>query len=160
MNHIYQKEFYQTLKGVEILKCIQCGTCSASCPLASQMDYTPRQLFALIRDNEMEIALRSNTPWLCVSCYQCMVRCPQEIPITNLMYGLKQMSVQYDMIPRSHQKPMVIELYRAFADEVEKHKRVNEMRMMLKYGLHHPLNMLENFHTGMILFIKHRLKLS
>ncbi|HQV62869.1 MAG TPA: hypothetical protein PKV19_02630, partial [Anaerolineales bacterium] len=29
--------------------CIQCGTCGGSCPVAEDMDHTPRMLFAMLR---------------------------------------------------------------------------------------------------------------
>jgi heterodisulfide reductase subunit C len=57
--------------------CIQCGTCGGSCPSAADMDHTPRMLFAMIRAGMRDAALRSNTPWMCVGCYFCSVRCPQ-----------------------------------------------------------------------------------
>ncbi|MBW2220604.1 MAG: 4Fe-4S dicluster domain-containing protein, partial [Deltaproteobacteria bacterium] len=71
-----QEFFYNTDHGKDILKCIQCGTCSGSCPFTDQMDYAPRGLFALIRDGEMDEVLKSNTMWFCSSCYQCVERCP------------------------------------------------------------------------------------
>jgi len=74
--------------------CIQCGTCGGSCPSGADMDHTPRQLFAMIRAGMREEVLRSNTPWMCVSCYYCTVRCPQEIQITDVMYTLKNMAIQ------------------------------------------------------------------
>ena len=46
--------------------------------------------------------IASNTPWHCVSCYYCTVRCPQEIHITDIMYTLKSMAVaegQYKETP-------------------------------------------------------------
>ena len=46
-----------------------------SCPSAADMDHTPRLLFALARAGLREEVLRSNTPWMCVSCYFCTVRC-------------------------------------------------------------------------------------
>ena len=58
--------------------CIQCGTCGGSCPAAMDMDHTPRMLFAMLRAGMRDEVLRSNTPWICVSCYHCVVRCPQE----------------------------------------------------------------------------------
>lgn len=58
------------------------------------MDHTPRLLFAMIRAGMREEVLRSNTPWMCVSCYYCMVRCPQEIHITDVMYALKSMAIR------------------------------------------------------------------
>jgi L-lactate utilization protein LutB len=53
------------------------------------MDHTPRGLFALVRAGERDAVLRSNTPWMCLSCYHCQVRCPQEIAIPDVMYALK-----------------------------------------------------------------------
>ena len=38
--------------------------------------------------------MHSNTPWYCVSCYFCTVRCPQDIHITDVMYTLKRMAIQ------------------------------------------------------------------
>jgi heterodisulfide reductase subunit C len=72
--------------------CIQCGSCGGSCPSAGMMDHTPRAIFALIRAGQRDEVLRSNTPWMCLSCYHCVVRCPQEILITDVMYALKVMA--------------------------------------------------------------------
>ena len=74
--------------------CIQCGSCGGSCPSGPDMDHTPRALFAMIDAGLKDLVLRSNTPWYCVSCYYCMVRCPQEIHITDIMYTLKRMAIQ------------------------------------------------------------------
>jgi heterodisulfide reductase subunit C len=58
------------------------------------MDHTPRMLFAMIRAGMREQALASNTPWICVSCYHCVVRCPQDVHIADVMYTLKSMAIQ------------------------------------------------------------------
>jgi len=74
--------------------CIQCGTCGGSCPSAAEMDHTPRAIFAMLRAGMRKEVLRSNTPWMCVSCYYCTVRCPQDIHITDVMYTLKNMALR------------------------------------------------------------------
>src|SRR5512135_3310369 len=66
--------------------CIQCGTCGGSCPSADAMDHTPRALFGLLRAGMREAVLQSNTFWMCVSCYHCVVRCPQNVLIADVMY--------------------------------------------------------------------------
>jgi L-lactate utilization protein LutB len=58
------------------------------------MEHTPRALFAMLRAGMRDEVLRSNTPWMCVSCYFCTVRCPQDIHITDVMYTLKNMSLE------------------------------------------------------------------
>ncbi len=75
-------------------KCIQCGTCGGSCPSGADMDHTPRALFALVNAGMKDAVLKSNTPWYCVSCYYCTVRCPQEVHITDIMYTLKRIAVK------------------------------------------------------------------
>lgn len=77
--------------------CIQCGTCGGSCPAGADMDHTPRAIFQMIKAGMKEQVLKSNTPWYCVSCYYCTVRCPQEIHITDLMYTIKRIAVQEKM---------------------------------------------------------------
>jgi heterodisulfide reductase subunit C len=79
--------------------CIQCGSCGGSCPSGQSMDHTPRGLFALIRAGKREEVLHSNTPWMCLSCYHCTVRCPQEILITEVMYALKVMAERAHVYP-------------------------------------------------------------
>ena len=82
-------------EGNPINTCIQCGTCSATCPVASGcfMDNSPRRIIALIRSGFKDQVLKANTYWYCASCYQCTVRCPRNIDIAGLMYGLKRYSV-------------------------------------------------------------------
>jgi heterodisulfide reductase subunit C len=150
------QEFLQSPKGVKLLHCIQCGTCSGSCPLAGCMDHAPRELFALLRDGDMKAVLTSNTPWYCVSCYQCMVRCPQQIPVTDIMYLLKQMAAERGLSPAGHKLP---DLYRAFAREIEAHGRVSEALVMARYGIRHPLDMLGKASLGLKLLARRRLEL-
>ncbi|MEZ0396015.1 MAG: 4Fe-4S dicluster domain-containing protein [Anaerolineales bacterium] len=80
-------------EGEPLNTCIQCGTCSGTCPVAPYMDYTPRQIIAMINQGMKEQVLESNTFWYCASCYHCTVRCPQDINITDLMYALKRYSI-------------------------------------------------------------------
>ena len=61
-------------------RCIQCGTCSASCPSSHVMDLSPRQMLASLNAGMPDRVLASKAPWLCASCYLCTVRCPSERP--------------------------------------------------------------------------------
>ena len=76
-----------------------CWTACSAVPAAARAPTAPTwttrraRLFALINAGEREQVLASNTMWHCVSCYLCTTRCPQKIPITDLMYTLKRMSI-------------------------------------------------------------------
>ena len=49
--------------GEEIRLCIQCGTCTASCPNADTMNHTPSQLIAMARAGMRDEVLSSNAMW-------------------------------------------------------------------------------------------------
>lgn len=86
--------------GDRVSRCIQCGTCSGSCPVSYAMDYSPRQILSLLRAGDMDTVLASNTIWLCASCYQCAARCPADIKITDLMYALKRVAIDKRIFPK------------------------------------------------------------
>lgn len=113
--------------------CIQCGTCGGSCPSAADMDHTPRMLFAMIRAGIREQALMSNTPWLCVSCYHCVVRCPQEVHITDVMYTLKSMAISAKLYKDS----TAPDFSQTFVDMVENYGRSYEFGLATRHYLKH-----------------------
>lgn len=80
-----------------IKHCIQCGTCSASCPTAYAMDYTPRQVWRLLQLGFAEEVLSSQTFWLCTVCAACQVRCRRGIDIKDAMVALKEWAVREDV---------------------------------------------------------------
>ena len=47
--------------GERIKRCIQCGTCTGSCPVSYAMDLSPREVIALFRAGEMERIMKSRT---------------------------------------------------------------------------------------------------
>jgi heterodisulfide reductase subunit C len=113
--------------------CIQCGTCGGSCPSASDMEHTPRMLFAMIRAGMRNEVLKSNTPWICVSCYNCVVRCPQNIRITDVMYTLKSMAIQGKLYQESNGPDFSM----TFVDMVENYGRSFEIGLATRYYLKH-----------------------
>jgi Fe-S oxidoreductase len=74
----------------KLFSCMQCGTCTSSCPTAYAMDYTPRQLWQMLRLGMEQEVLNSQTFWLCTACKSCQVRCPRGISLTDAMIALKE----------------------------------------------------------------------
>lgn len=141
---------------LRINECIQCGTCSGSCPLAGEMDHGPREVFSLIKDGFYEKALSSNTLWLCVSCYACSARCPREIPVTDIIYSLRQMAVHEGLVSKKIKMP---HLFQAFARQTRSGKRISEARVAFFYGLRHPGDVLSSFPLSLKLLKRKRLEL-
>ena len=89
----FREVIADTPGGEQLAHCLQCGSCGGSCPNGADMQYTPRTIFAMINADRREDVLSANTMWCCVSCYFCTTRCPQQIPITEIMYALKRMAI-------------------------------------------------------------------
>jgi heterodisulfide reductase subunit C len=121
----------ETPNGHRLRTCIQCGTCGGSCPNGAEMDYTPRAMFAMIHYGERERVLSANTMWQCVSCYFCTSRCPQEIPVTDVMYTLKRMAIREGMV-KDTDAPALAETFSKFVD---RYGRSFEMGIATRYHL-------------------------
>jgi len=86
---------YENVEGGDKLPlCMQCGVCSGSCPIGTQMDHGPRKLFMMIRAGMKDEVLGANTMWNCTSCYRCVVRCPREVPVAYILQGLGTRAVE------------------------------------------------------------------
>lgn len=137
--------------------CIQCGTCGGSCPSEADMDHTPRMLFALIRAGMREQALASNTPWICVSCYHCVVRCPQDVHIADVMYTLKSMAIQAHLYKDS----TAPDFSQTFVDMVETYGRSYEFGLATRHYLKHfPLRMANMAPMGLGMLTKKRMDMT
>lgn len=142
----------------KLLTCIQCGTCTASCPTAYAMDYTPRQLWRLVQVGLRTEALNSRTFWLCTNCYSCTIRCPRGIALTETMAALKRLAIAEGV--NGKDKDNVSAFYRAFVTTVRRHGRNHEVELLLRYFLStNPLAALHFARLGVELFLKGRVPL-
>lgn len=125
--------------GGKIKKCIQCGTCTGSCPVSYMMDITPREVIALFRAGDIESILNSRTIWICASCYGCTIRCPMGIKVTDILYALKRVAMEKAMFPK---KFPVYALSRSFVSLVNLFGKSYEPGLILLYLLKtHPLKL-------------------
>jgi quinone-modifying oxidoreductase, subunit QmoC len=137
-----------------LMQCIQCGTCGGSCPSGADMQHTPRQLFAMIRADMRQEVLSSNTPWYCVSCYFCTVRCPQDVHITDIMYTLKRMAVE----TRAYDLATAPDFSKTFIYWVENYGRAFELGLMSQHMLrHNPLGVFKIANMGFGMVTKGRM---
>jgi heterodisulfide reductase subunit C len=137
--------------------CIQCGTCTGSCPNAQSMDYTPRHLWRMVLMGQKDLIYRSKTFALCSSCYFCTLRCPRGLALTEAMSALKQLAAR-ENIESFRQSAR---FYAAFLESVRRHGRVREMEMMNLYfiAMRNPLIPLKYAALGIKLMRKGKIPL-
>jgi heterodisulfide reductase subunit C len=140
-----------------VQSCIQCGTCTGSCPNAFAMDLTPRQLWQHVLMGRREEVFQSRTFTLCSACYFCTLRCPRGLHLTEAMHALKQAAAR-ERLPLY--RP-VTAFFRHFMESVRRHGRVNELEFMTLYfaEMKNPLLPLRYSGLGMRLAAKGKLPL-
>jgi heterodisulfide reductase subunit C len=127
------KEWAEKMKagGVDISSCYQCGKCSAGCPMASAMDYSPRQVVRLLQLGVADEALRSRSIWLCASCETCATRCPRDVDVAKMMDILRIESDRAGVAALPH----IPIFHKTFLESVENHARVAETELMMKFNM-------------------------
>ena len=129
----YRNNFLNEVKdnveeGEWVRMCMQCGVCSGSCPLGPHWDHPPQEIFMMIRANKREEVLTSTSMWMCTSCYNCVVRCPRELPITHIMHGLAHYAKRLGLAPKNQP---TFKFAEHFWDNLMKKGRVNELKLGL-----------------------------
>jgi heterodisulfide reductase subunit C2 len=141
----------------KLLTCIQCGTCTASCPTAYAMDYTPRQLWRMVQLGLKDEVLSSNSFWLCTACYSCTLRCLRGIACTETMSALKRMSVKAGVEKVSSSA----RFYEAFRDVIRRYGRIHEVELMTTFfGRANQLKAIGFSRLGLTLWRKGKISLS
>ena len=155
LKETFLKHIYSIPDGELIKECQQCGTCSSSCPTASWMDYSPREIIAALRAGLLDRVLQSNTVWMCSSCYSCTVRCPAGIKFTDVMYELKRLGGKYGYLDRSS---TTAQMAKAFCKTVDRSGFNNEGELLLRYYLTtNPFKALSQLGFGLKMLFKGRL---
>jgi heterodisulfide reductase subunit C2 len=153
----FKEKIAELAHGEQLYGCIQCGTCSATCPVSHYMDYTPRKIIQMIREGFRDEVLSSATIWMCASCYSCTVECPKGIKITDVMYALKREAITSGRYPKRFPTPV---LATNFFNQVLNNGRNSEGPLLMKMYLKtNPLAMLKNAMLGFKLWKAGRLSL-
>jgi len=117
--------------GTSINLCYQCGKCSAGCPAAFAMDYTPRQIIRLLQLGLIDMALESKSIWICASCETCSSRCPRGVDIASLMDAMRREALRQGKIGEKK----VAAFNKAFLSGVRNFGRSYEAGLLLQYNL-------------------------
>jgi len=105
--------------GEKINFCIQCGTCSASCPSGHRTAFRTRLLIRRALLGLRDKVLSEKDLWLCTTCYTCLERCPRGVDPTDVILALRNMAVEAGYM-------------------LDKHKYVSSL--FVKYGHVVPIN--------------------
>ncbi len=87
-----EKEQILRISGVNPLKCMRCGKCSATCPSYEEMEYHPHQFVYMVETGDIEPLL--NSVYKCLSCFACVERCPRGVEPAKLVEAIRLIKIR------------------------------------------------------------------
>ena len=89
-----RKEQILRMSGVNPLKCMRCGKCSATCPSYDEMEYHPHQFVYMVESGDIEPLLNSKSLYKCLTCFACVDRCPRGVEPAKIVEAVRLMAVR------------------------------------------------------------------
>ena len=97
----FRKEIQSMPNADELSVCFACSTCTAACPIANVWDIKPHQLIRMMLLGMREKVLSSKEIWLCLTCFECQERCPQNVRVTDIFFDCKNLASEEGWIPNN-----------------------------------------------------------
>jgi heterodisulfide reductase subunit C len=85
------------LSGENVQKCMQCGTCSAVCPMVDSMHITTRQGIHYLQFGRTDEVVRAEIGEFCASCHTCTVRCPRGIDVAKVFEAVRLLTLRQNV---------------------------------------------------------------
>lgn len=89
MNADMLKDSIIMTSGVDPLKCMKCGKCSATCPSYDEMEYHPHEFVYMVEKGDIEPLMKSRSIYTCLSCFACVERCPRDVEPAKLIEAIR-----------------------------------------------------------------------
>jgi heterodisulfide reductase subunit C len=85
------------ISGENIYLCMQCGTCSAVCPMIDSMGFTTRQGMHLLQFGQTDEVVDAKIGEYCAACHTCMVRCPRGIAVPRVFEAVRLLTLRQNI---------------------------------------------------------------
>ncbi|WP_101690615.1 4Fe-4S dicluster domain-containing protein [Dysgonomonas massiliensis] len=144
---------------INVNRCYQCGKCSAGCAVNEEMDYPPSVVMRMLQTNSEEDfneILHSQSIWLCVSCENCLTRCPMQIDIPKLMDYLREQAIEKNTVNKKSKN--ILSFHSSFVDSIRLTGRLYEIGLVAEYKMK-TLNLLQDMKIAPGMFMKGKLPL-
>jgi len=144
------------LSGQQIGLCFHCHKCTAGCPVVDAMQYGPDLLLRMVSLGQDEAVFKSRDIWLCVGCYTCATRCPNNVDIAATMDGLRQMSLARGYAAGERD---VLLFHRLFMNVVKRFGRSHEAFMLGLFKVLSKVPLMNDVPAGIGLFMRGKVPL-
>ena len=122
----FDPEFFKDIeRRSNILSCIQCGTCTASCESGRWTALKTRLIIRKLIFGDLTV-LKDPDIWLCTTCYTCYERCPRDVRPTDVIIDLRNYTSKLGNIHPIHRK--VVDFLKATGHAVPINDEIRQRR--------------------------------
>lgn len=89
MENKVTREDIERISGVNPLKCMRCGKCTATCPAYDEMNYHPHEFVYMVERGEIDKLMADTSIYKCLSCFACVERCPRQVEPAKLIEAVR-----------------------------------------------------------------------
>ena len=89
MENKVTREDIERISGVNPLKCMRCGKCTATCPAYDEMNYHPHEFVYMVERGEIDKLMADTSIYRCLSCFACVERCPRQVKPAKLIEAVR-----------------------------------------------------------------------
>jgi len=143
--------------GVNVNRCYQCGKCSAGCAVNEEMDYPPSMVMRMLQTGEEDYyneILHSQSIWLCITCQNCLTRCPMEIDIPKLMDYMREKALEKGTASKKAKN--IISFHKSFLDSIRYTGRLYEIGLVGGYKMR-SFKLLQDLNVAPGMFVRGKL---
>jgi heterodisulfide reductase subunit C len=123
--------------------------------VAPWADLPPHSVVRIAREGSVTDLLACRMIWLCASCVTCSTRCPNKVPVAELMDALRQEANARGV---ACALPDIRTSYAAFLDEIRRRGRLHEVSFINRYKWRSG-HWLQDARLGAALFLRGKLKM-
>jgi len=114
--------------GKGIKQCLQCGICSASCPVREIVPtFNPRRVIAKILLGLKQEVLASEEIWFCARCQQCTANCHKNIKPGDIITAARTLALR-----EGHRETAGAKHTLAFLKDIASHGELNEATLPIR----------------------------
>lgn len=95
-NQAFTGDIVRWMGTIDYAACFDCMNCTLICPVVAEFEdpekklgMLPHQIMCSLGWNHIKPASENKMIWLCLTCYKCQEHCPQNVPVCDLFYRLK-----------------------------------------------------------------------
>lgn len=97
---LWRNGLRRTLRESHAVRCLECGRCTAVCPVAAAGDtFSPRRTISRLLVDTADVGPGDASLWSCLTCGLCAIVCPTAVDYGALMKGIRAGLVEQGVEP-------------------------------------------------------------